>query len=264
LWFVDNAEEAARFYASIFPGSRVDRVTPIPADTPSGPAGSVPVVEFTLFGQTFMAISAGSLDPFNHAISFMVNCADQTEINRYWDALLDGGTPEQCGWLKDRYGISWQIVPTVLGEMITDPDRTKAKRVAKGAPNDGEARHRGPQEGLRILTARRFERSRARVPTIRIHGKERTRDKAGKYVDGFVVPMPKKNIDAYRQFSDRAGRVWKEHGALEYIECIGDDVKPGKVTSFPQAVKLEEDEIVVFSWMSTSRANSATASWPPS
>ena len=74
-------------------------------------------------------------------------------------------------------------------------------------------------------------------------------DKAGKYVDGFVVPVPKKNIDAYRQFSERAGRVWKEHGALEYIECIGDDVKPGKVTSFPQAVKLEEDEIVVFSWI---------------
>jgi uncharacterized protein YbaA (DUF1428 family) len=76
-----------------------------------------------------------------------------------------------------------------------------------------------------------------------------TMDKTGKYVDGFVVPVPKKNIDAYRQFSDRAGRVWKEHGALEYIECIGDDVKPGKVTSFPQAVKLEEDEIVVFSWI---------------
>ena len=74
-------------------------------------------------------------------------------------------------------------------------------------------------------------------------------DKAGKYVDGFVVPVPKKNIDAYRQFSDRAGRVWKEHGALEYIECIGDDVKPGKVTSFPQAVKLEEDEVVAFSWI---------------
>ena len=104
LWFVDNAEEAARFYASIFPDSRVDRVTPIPADTPSGPAGSVAVVEFTLFGQAFMAISAGPLDPLNHAISFVVNCANQAEVDRYWDALLDGGSPEQCGWLKDRYG----------------------------------------------------------------------------------------------------------------------------------------------------------------
>ena len=131
LWFVDNAEEAARFYASIFPDSRVDRVTPIPADTPSGPAGSVAVVEFTLFGQAFMAISAGPLDPFNHAISFIVNCANQAEVDRYWDALLDGGSPEQCGWLKDRYGVSWQIVPTALGEMMTDPDRAKAKRAAE-------------------------------------------------------------------------------------------------------------------------------------
>jgi predicted 3-demethylubiquinone-9 3-methyltransferase (glyoxalase superfamily) len=131
LWFVDNAEEAARFYASIFPDSRVDRVTPIPADTPSGPAGSVAVVEFTLFGQAFMAISAGPLDPFNHAISFVVNCADQAEVDRYWDALLDRGSAEQCGWLKDRYGVSWQIVPTALGEMMTDPDRAKAKRAAE-------------------------------------------------------------------------------------------------------------------------------------
>jgi predicted 3-demethylubiquinone-9 3-methyltransferase (glyoxalase superfamily) len=131
LWFVDNAEEAARFYASIFPDSRVDRVTAIPADTPSGPAGSVAVVEFTLFGQQFMAISAGPLDPFNHAISFIVNCADQAEVDRYWEALLEGGTPEMCGWLKDRYGVSWQIVPTALGAMMADPDRAKAKRAAE-------------------------------------------------------------------------------------------------------------------------------------
>jgi predicted 3-demethylubiquinone-9 3-methyltransferase (glyoxalase superfamily) len=99
--------------------------------TPSGPAGSVAVVEFTLFGQAFMAISAGPLDPFNHAVSFMVNCADQVEIDRYWSALLDGGAPEQCGWLRDRYGLSWQIVPNVLGNMMTDPDRAKAKRVTE-------------------------------------------------------------------------------------------------------------------------------------
>ena len=132
LWYVREAAEAARFYASIFPDSRLDRVTTLPADSPSGPAGSVELVEFTLFGQAFMAISAGPLDPFNHAISFVVACQDQAEVDRYWDALLeDGGAPEQCGWLKDRYGLSWQIVPAVLGEMLNDLDRQKARRVAE-------------------------------------------------------------------------------------------------------------------------------------
>ena len=132
LWYAKEAEEAARFYASIFPDSRVDRVTALPADSPSGPAGSVKMVEFTLFGQPFMAISAGPLDPFNHAISFVVNCDDQAEVDRYWDALLKGGgSPEQCGWLKDKYGVSWQIVPAVLGDMMTDPDREKARRAAE-------------------------------------------------------------------------------------------------------------------------------------
>jgi predicted 3-demethylubiquinone-9 3-methyltransferase (glyoxalase superfamily) len=129
LWFADKAVEAANFYVSLFPDSRVDGVTPIPADTPSGPAGSVQVVEFTLAGQRFMAINAGPLDPFNHAISFLVNCADQAEVDRLWDALSAGGTIEQCGWLKDRYGVSWQIVPTVLGELMRDPDRGRARRV---------------------------------------------------------------------------------------------------------------------------------------
>ncbi|MBV8524905.1 MAG: VOC family protein [Acetobacteraceae bacterium] len=129
LWFAENAEAAARFYSSIFPDSSVDRATPLPAGAPSGPAGSVVMVEFTLFGQKFFAISAGPLDPFNHAISFVVHCADQAEIDRYWEALVEGGSPERCGWLKDRYGVSWQIVPTVLGEMMVDPDRARAKRV---------------------------------------------------------------------------------------------------------------------------------------
>jgi predicted 3-demethylubiquinone-9 3-methyltransferase (glyoxalase superfamily) len=129
LWFTDKAEEAARFYASIFPNSRVDRVATSPADTPSGPAGSVAMVDFTLDGQQFMAISAGPLEPFNHAVSFMVNCETQAEVDHYWKALLDGGSAEQCGWLKDRYGLSWQIVPTVLRDMIADPDRQTAKRV---------------------------------------------------------------------------------------------------------------------------------------
>jgi predicted 3-demethylubiquinone-9 3-methyltransferase (glyoxalase superfamily) len=129
LWYTSEAEEAANFYASIFPDSRVDRVTSLPNESPSGPPGSVKIVEFTLFGQPFQAISAGPLDPFNHAVSFIVNCGDQAEVDRYWNALLDGGKAEQCGWLKDRYGLSWQIVPTVLGELMTDPDRAKAERV---------------------------------------------------------------------------------------------------------------------------------------
>ena len=128
LWYAAEAVEAAEFYVSIFPDSQIDRVTTLQSDSPSGPAGSVEVVEFTLFGQQFMAISAGPLDPFNHAVSFLVDCDDQAEIDEYWDALLDGGTPEQCGWLKDRYGLSWQIAPRRLGEMLADPDRDKARR----------------------------------------------------------------------------------------------------------------------------------------
>ena len=108
LWYAKEAEEAARFYASIFPDSAVRRVTPLPAETPSGPAGSVKVVEFTLLGQEFLAISAGPFDPLNHAVSFVVNCDDQAELDRYWKALLKDGSAEQCGWLKDKYGLSWQ------------------------------------------------------------------------------------------------------------------------------------------------------------
>ena len=129
LWFQTEAEEAANFYVSLFPDSRVDNVTSIPADTPSGPAGSVDVVEFTLAGQPFMAISAGPLDPFNHAISFIVNCSDQAEVDRLWDALSVGGTIEQCGWLRDRYGVCWQIVPAVMDEMMADKDPVRSKRV---------------------------------------------------------------------------------------------------------------------------------------
>jgi predicted 3-demethylubiquinone-9 3-methyltransferase (glyoxalase superfamily) len=109
----------------------VDGVTALPVESPSGPAGSVKVVEFTLVGQPFMAISAGPLDEFNHSISFVVECDDQAEIDRLWEALSDGGKVEQCGWLKDRYGLSWQIVPASLGPMMKDPDRSRAKRVAE-------------------------------------------------------------------------------------------------------------------------------------
>jgi predicted 3-demethylubiquinone-9 3-methyltransferase (glyoxalase superfamily) len=131
LWYSKEAEEAAAFYASVFPDSRVTRVTALPSESPSGPPGSVKIAEFVLFGQPFMAMSAGRLDPFNHAVSFVVNCDDQAELDRYWNALLaNGGSAEQCGWLKDRYGLSWQIVPTILDDMMADPDRAKAKRAA--------------------------------------------------------------------------------------------------------------------------------------
>jgi len=109
----------------------VERVVPLPVDTPSGPAGSVKVVDFTLFGQRLQAFSAGPLDPFNHAISMVVLCEDQTELDRYWNGLLQGGgKEEQCGWLRDRYGLAWQIVPRVMDEMMADKDVSRAKRVA--------------------------------------------------------------------------------------------------------------------------------------
>jgi predicted 3-demethylubiquinone-9 3-methyltransferase (glyoxalase superfamily) len=130
LWYSKEAEEAAAFYVSIFPGSQLRRVTALPSESPAGPPGSVKVVEFQLFGQDFMAITAGPLDPFNHAVSFVVNCEDQDEIDRYWDALLaGGGQPEQCGWLRDRFGLCWQIVPASFADMMAHPDKAKAKRV---------------------------------------------------------------------------------------------------------------------------------------
>ena len=129
LWYAKEAEEAANFYASIFPDSRVTRVSALQSESPSGPPGSVKVVEFVLCGQPFMAMTAGPQDPFNHAISFMVKADDQAELDRYWDALLEGGNAEACGWLKDKYGVSWQIVPAVMDEMMSDKDPVRAKRV---------------------------------------------------------------------------------------------------------------------------------------
>jgi len=131
LWYAKDAEQAARFYASIFPDSRVDRVVTIPAETPGGPAGSGVIVEFTLLGQPFMAISAGPLDEFNHSVSFLVNCDTQEEIDRYWDALAKDGTIEPCGWVRDKYGLCWQIAPTALQEMMADKDVAKVKRVTE-------------------------------------------------------------------------------------------------------------------------------------
>ncbi len=106
-------------------------ISPLPADTPSGPAGSVRLAGFTLGDQRYQAIEAGPLDPFNHAFSIMVECDSQAEVDRLWDALKDGGSIEQCGWLKDRWALSWQIVPKRLGELMGDPDQAKVKRVAE-------------------------------------------------------------------------------------------------------------------------------------
>lgn len=130
LWYANEAEEAARVYASIFPDSRVDRVTPLLSDTPSGPAGSVKVVDFTLLGQRFQAISAGAHHEFNDAISVVVLCDDQAELDRYWNALLEGGgKPQACGWLIDRFGLRWQIVPAIMDEWMRGDDAARSKRV---------------------------------------------------------------------------------------------------------------------------------------
>ena len=129
LWYAKEAEEAAKFYASIFPDSRVDRVTAMQSESPSGPPGSVKVVDFTLFGQRFQAMSAGPHHDFNDAISLVVLCEDQQELDRYWNALLQGGgKPQACGWLIDRFGVRWQIVPAILEEMMADKDRARARR----------------------------------------------------------------------------------------------------------------------------------------
>ena len=130
FWYAKEAEEAARFYASIFPDSRVDRVTAMQSESPSGPPGSVKVVDFTLFGQRFQAMSAGPHHEFNDAISLMVEYAGQAELDRYWDALLaGGGKPQACGWLMDRYGLRWQVVPASLGRMMREGKPAQSKRV---------------------------------------------------------------------------------------------------------------------------------------
>ena len=131
LWFEKDMEAAIGFYTSLIPGSAVHWISPLPADTPSGPAGSVRLAGFTLGDQRYQAIEAGPLDPFNHAFSIMVECDSQAEVDRLWDALKEGGSIEQCGWLRDRWGLSWQIVPKRLGELMGDPDQAKVKRVTE-------------------------------------------------------------------------------------------------------------------------------------
>ena len=129
LWFDGNAEEAANLYVSLLPDSRIDKVMRSPADTPSGPEGSVLTVEFTLAGQKFIGLKGGPGFRFNEAVSFTIDCADQAEVDRLWQELSADESAEICGWLKDRFGLSWQIIPRALPELLGDPDPAKARRV---------------------------------------------------------------------------------------------------------------------------------------
>ncbi len=129
LWFDGNAEEAVKFYVSVFPKSRLVSTARYGPAGP-GPAGSVMTMEFELDGQRFIALNGGPRFKFTEAISFVVNCETQDEIDKTWDKLLQGGgRPDQCGWLKDRFGLSWQVVPTALAKLLQDKDPERSKRV---------------------------------------------------------------------------------------------------------------------------------------
>jgi predicted 3-demethylubiquinone-9 3-methyltransferase (glyoxalase superfamily) len=132
LWFDGNAEEAAAFYVSLVPDSRIEAVWRSPAETPSGPAGMVLTVDFSLAGQRFLGLNGGPQFRFSEAVSFVLQCADQAEVDRLWEALAaDGGEPGPCGWIRDRFGLSWQIVPRRLNELVADPDPERARRAVE-------------------------------------------------------------------------------------------------------------------------------------
>ena len=128
LWFDGDAEEAVSFYVTLLPNSHVDRVLHSPADTPSGPAGSVLTVEFTLAGMQYVALNGGPEFQFTEAVSFQIHCEDQAEVDRLWARLAEGGTEIACSWIKDRWGLAWQIVPIRLEQLLRDPDPGRAKR----------------------------------------------------------------------------------------------------------------------------------------
>ena len=130
LWFDHQAEEAANFYVSVFRGSRIPNVARY-GDAGPGPKGSVMTIEFELAGQRFVALNGGPQFTFSPAISFVVNCETQEEVDALWEKLSAGGEEQRCGWLEDRYGVSWQIVPTILPRLLTDKDPEKAQRVMK-------------------------------------------------------------------------------------------------------------------------------------
>ncbi len=129
LWFDGEAEEAAQFYVSLLPDSCIDRIQKNLVDGPAGKAGTVLVVQFTLAGQEYMALNGGTRFEYTHAVSFKIDCADQAEVDRLWDALSsNGGSTERCGWLRDRYGVYWQVVPSALPALLGGPDRAGAER----------------------------------------------------------------------------------------------------------------------------------------
>lgn len=130
LWFDGQAEQAAAHYTAIFPDSKILGVTRYGPGTP-GPEGSVMTVNFSLDGQQFVALNGGPQFTFTEAVSFQILCADQDEVDYYWDRLSDGGQEGPCGWLKDRFGLSWQVVPTLLLELIEDPDPDRAQRATQ-------------------------------------------------------------------------------------------------------------------------------------
>ena len=127
LWFDGQAEQAAQHYTSIFPNSEIAGITRYGPDTP-GEEGAVMTVDFRLDGQPYVGLNGGPQFTFNEAISFQIMCADQEEVDRYWSRLSDGGEEGPCGWLKDRFGVSWQVVPTRLYELLSDPDTARAQR----------------------------------------------------------------------------------------------------------------------------------------
>jgi len=132
LWFNGEAEEAANFYVSLLPDSRIDRIQRNIVDGIAGKAGTVLVVDFTLGGQSYMALNGGMKMEHSYAVSFMINCVDQAEVDRLWDTLLaNGGKADQCGWLRDRFGVSWQIVPAEFRDYIGGPDKAGAARAMK-------------------------------------------------------------------------------------------------------------------------------------
>ena len=129
LWFDGNAEEAANFYVSLLPDSRIDQVVRSPGDYPSGSAGDVILVDFTIAGRQYSGLNGGPEFKFTEAVSFVIHCEDQAEVDRLWAALVaDGGQEVQCGWVKDRFGLSWQVTPERMFEMLASPDREAAKR----------------------------------------------------------------------------------------------------------------------------------------
>lgn len=128
LWFDNQAEEAMNFYVSIFKNSKIGVVNRY-GDNGPAPKGSVMTASFELDGQAFTALNGGPMFKFTEAVSFVIDCRGQDEVDHYWDALVEGGEPSQCGWLKDRFGLSWQVVPAELMELMSDPDRVKAGRV---------------------------------------------------------------------------------------------------------------------------------------